>query len=489
MRVFVGGLFHETNAFSPVPTGLEDYEITDGAEPLDALGRRIFGYGDLAQAAADAGCDVRTGFFASAQPSAPTDRASYEELRRRLIASLREAGPVDGILLFCHGAQIAEGYDDCESDIVEHLRQIVGTRVPIGVELDLHANVGRRLIDAASVVLTCWEYPHIDFLTRARKLVAACQAIAGGTPPPRAQFQTLPVFANLPTRSGPGATLIAAMTRAEETPGVLVSVAHGFALCDTPATHASIWVYCAQNQTSVLKTLIDTYVEAAVRRDVEVPLHSLDPALDNALARAEGPVVLADRADNPGAGAPGDSTFVLRALLARGVSNVAVGMIWDPGAVEAAHRLGAGHRGRISIGGRFGEVSGAPVDQEVEVLETRSNVTQRAFGVGQPMPIGRSAALRIGGVLVVVNALRQQTMSREVFTAHGIDPHRLRLIVVKSTNHFEEDFRKFAREILYCDAPGASSEDLRTYRFKRLPRPSWPLDRIEDVIPDRRSTT
>lgn len=482
MRVFVGGVFHESNAFSPVPTGIDDYECTSGAEPLETLQSRFFGYGDLAMAAAQAGCTVHAGFYACAQPAAPSDRASYEELRHRLIRSLREAGTVDIVLLFLHGAHIAEGYDDCQTDIVRHTRAVVGPDVPIGVELDLHANATRQLIDAADVVLCCWEYPHIDFGERARKLVAACLALARGAQPRRVWFRALPAIANLPTRSGPGADLLSAMAKAEADGEALVSVAHGFALSDTPDTHAAVWVYADDRGQGILDTIVGSYLRSAQESHAQAPLRSVEEALDLALGCGVSPVVLADRSDNAGAGAAGDATFVLQALLARGVTDAAIGMIWDPAAVQAAHRAGVGARLRLRIGGHCGPLSGETVEEEVEVLATRSDLAQQVFGIGQAMPLGLSAALRVRGVLVVVNTIRQQTMSREVFTGHGIDPARMRLLVVKSTNHFQEDFGRMAARIIHCDAPGAGAEDLSTFAFQRLPRPCWPLDPLDAAL-------
>jgi len=41
-------------------------------------------------------------------------------------ADLRAVGPMDLVLLNLHGAMVAEGYDDCESDLVVRALEIVG---------------------------------------------------------------------------------------------------------------------------------------------------------------------------------------------------------------------------------------------------------------------------------------------------------------------------------------------------------------------------
>ena len=50
-------------------------------------------------------------------------RHVYEELRDTLLADLRAALPVDVVLLFMHGAMVAEGYDDCEGDMLARVRE------------------------------------------------------------------------------------------------------------------------------------------------------------------------------------------------------------------------------------------------------------------------------------------------------------------------------------------------------------------------------
>ena len=74
---------------------------------------------------------------------------------------------------------------------------------------------------------------------------------------------------------------------------------------------------------------------------LDVPMPGIDEALDQALAVPDGgPVVLADGADNAGGGAPGDSTFMLRRLVERGVERRRLGPLWDPVAVRIAFEAG-----------------------------------------------------------------------------------------------------------------------------------------------------
>ena len=151
MRVFVGSITHETNRFSPFPTVLADYH------PMTV------GYEDLIREAELVGCEVVRGLCARAAPSGPTLQADYEQLRDRLLAEIEAAGPLDMVLLSLHGAQVAQGCDDCEGDIVSSVRELTGAGMTLGVLLDLHASITDTLLQHASLVAVIKEYPAYRF--------------------------------------------------------------------------------------------------------------------------------------------------------------------------------------------------------------------------------------------------------------------------------------------------------------------------------------
>ena len=52
----------------------------------------------------------------------PPSGRCWEGFRDEILADLRRAMPVDGVLLNLHGAMVADGYDDCEGDILARVR-------------------------------------------------------------------------------------------------------------------------------------------------------------------------------------------------------------------------------------------------------------------------------------------------------------------------------------------------------------------------------
>lgn len=64
-------------------------------------------------------------------------------------------------MLDLHGAMVASGTDDGEGSLLERIRKIA-PHIPIGVALDLHANLTPRMIANCDVMLSFKTYPHID---------------------------------------------------------------------------------------------------------------------------------------------------------------------------------------------------------------------------------------------------------------------------------------------------------------------------------------
>ena len=130
MRVFAAGLQSETNTFAPWPTGLKAYEegrLRRGAEVLEGGGPDHLTAQLWRDLAARDGHDFTPGLFAWAQPSGPTVQSVYEAFRDEILRCVRSnGGPFDVVLLFLHGAMVATGCDDCQADLVRHVREVVG---------------------------------------------------------------------------------------------------------------------------------------------------------------------------------------------------------------------------------------------------------------------------------------------------------------------------------------------------------------------------
>jgi microcystin degradation protein MlrC len=199
-------------------------------------------------------------------------------------------------------------------------------------------------------------------------------------------------------------------------------------------------------------------------------------------AGKKGPLVLADGTDNPGGGGYNDTTPVLQALLDAGIDNVAYGTIFDPRTVQQAMKAGVGAEIDVELGGHTDESMGKPVKAKavVKMLSDGTFKNDGPMNAGVETQMGPTAVLRIGGIDVVTISSRVQTIDLQVFLSQGIDPTAKSVVVVKSVQHFRAAYGPIAREVIVVDSGGICSPDISRLKFKKLRRPIWPLDGVND---------
>jgi len=479
LRLFIAGLATETNTFSPLPTG--EVAFAQGTFRGDATRRPAhFFSGPLhewRQLAEAEGHDVIEGLMAAAQPAGTTVRKVYEALRDELVAGLKAALPVDMVLLNLHGAMVADGYDDCEGDLLRHVRDLVGPDMVVGAELDLHCHTTQAMIDNATALIAYKEYPHADTLLRAAELYALCRDAALGRTKPVMRLADCRLIGVFHTTREPAKGFIARMQSFEGRDGVLsVNFGHGFGLGDVPDVGARTWVITDNDAAKAAALAEQMAREVFAMREATIPISvSVSDAIDRALAMPRGkPVILADSADNPGGGAGGDSTFILRELVARGLSDVASGVYWDPQAVAICREVGIGARLPLRIGGKLGPTSGDPVDVYGLVRNIIEDHSQTDMS-GQRSPLGTSVHLDIDGLHLVLASTRSQTFHPDAFTALGIDLSAMRIVVVKSSQHFYRGFAPIAQEVIYVQTPGAVFGEGDTLHYTKRKPDYWPL--------------
>jgi microcystin degradation protein MlrC len=483
MRVYIAGVQHECSSFSPIPTSLRSFTTVDWATSprVKTLG---LGYGESCGVALELGFDLTTGPFSLAQPSLPAADHVWQQIRGGIIGGLSAAVPVDIVLLCLHGAQMSDRQTDCEGDLLAAVREIVGDKVAVGCLLDLHANLSSRMLDAADLVVSCREYPHIDYAERAREMLPILAATHRGEVRPTSAAVRFAAPGAYPTPDEPMKSFNARFTALQQRSDVLmVSVNHGFEGSDQPDLSASVVVTTDGDQLEaerLARGVATDFLDIVLSRSWTGP--GVEAAVTEALAFEGRPVVLADRSDNAGGGAASDSTFVLADLLGREATDVAMALLWDPVAVDLCHDAGAGSVLPLRIGGKCGPMSGNPIDVRAEVISVRHDAAQALYGKGEAIfPLGRTAAIRIGGIEVVMNSARTQVFSHHVFSDHGIDYLSKHILVVKSTQHFMNDFGRFAAHVVRCDGPGTLTSDFAQLPYRFVRRPMLRLDPVDRV--------
>jgi len=491
MKVLIARLNHETNTFSPVPTPLAAFGPdgpTFGAQAYrDNKGMRtaMSAFIDLAEAA---GAELVTPVSASANPSGPVDARAYDELTQRIV----DAAPgCDAILLDLHGAMVAHNSADGEGDLLVRLRA-AAPGVPIGVALDLHANVTPAMVENADVIVGFKTYPHVDMYETGEHAGRLLLDLLAGRGRPAMRWHSLPLMAHtLRSASYTGAMQRAIdAARAAEASGesLAVSILAGFSLSDIEAPCMSVIVVDAQSGERAQATA--DRIAAQMWNEREAFVYDSEPLADS-VARAkqlaegaERPVLLLDHGDNCMSGGSCDTMDVLQEALAQGLEGIGVGPLCDPDAVAELVAAGEGATATVALGNK---VSLAGIGRENAPVRLTGIVRTICDGeyvitgptyTGQRASMGRTVLFDIGAARIVVTERTQEPWDIGVFACTGLDPRRERFLLLKSRMYCRPVFEPLAAALVECDSRGVTSSDYGLFPFGKVRRPVFPLDPI-----------
>ncbi|MDJ0631261.1 MAG: M81 family metallopeptidase [Rhodobacter sp.] len=485
MRIAVAGFQHETNTFAPGSAGFEQFRLADswpgllqGTEVVSgtrAMNLPIAG----AVAALEGIEDVQICplLWCAAEPCGPVTDEAFDKISGMILDDLAAAGPLDGLFLDLHGAMVTETHDDGEGELLARIRAVAGPDLPIGVSLDLHANLSAQMVDAATLITVFRTYPHLDMAVTGARCIAEMMRRINGLSRCVA-FRQAPFLIPAPaqhTGSEPCRSLYAKLDDRAPGTGEYVELALGFTASDIADCGPSVLAY-AETQTRA-----DTLADEAMAR-----LCVAEPTFDARLLSAEdavkaamklpghGPVVLADVQDNPGAGATSDTTGLLQALIDCQASGALLGVMHDPDIAARAHSVGIGAGIDGALGGRSGHSGHQPVSGRFKVLSLSDGqiaYTGEMYG-GGTAEVGPSCLLAFEDVpmdiKVVVSSERIQCLDRALFTHFGADPDKAKIVCVKSTVHFRADFEKGSRAVLNVGSPGAFLCQLDIVPYRNL---------------------
>lgn len=489
LRVAVGGIEHETSTYNPQPTELEIFEVLRGPEVEEVHRGVKSAPGGMLAAAAELGMEAVPILHAQAEPGGVIERGAYESLRDEFLERLAATPQVDAVGLQLHGAGLVEGIGELERDFAGAVRDAVGPETPIVASLDLHANnVTPDFLAQVDLALGCHLYPHTDFYARAQQAVRFLPSLIGRQIQPVPHVELLPmVMPATHTDEGVAARAVELCAEARRSPEVLdCTVFHGFMHADSPAVGTRVVAYgdgTAENARRAAREVAAYLWEQ--RREIYVDVPEAAEAVALAQQARPGLVLLHEMSDNPGGGAPGDATFLLREMLDAGLERACFALIADPEAVGKAHAAGAGAEVELTIGGKADERSGEPIVARATVKA----LTDGRFALGTPMWQGREidlglmARVRIGGVDVILGSTRTQVFDPTVLQLHGVEIERYRYLGIKSEYHFRAGFAGMWAEAIPVDGPGLSSVSFDRFPRVETPRPLWPVDEAATYPP------
>ncbi len=488
MRIAVAEIAQETDSFSPMVADLKDFE-TYGLFFGDEIIERMRGVGPIG-GLLDVVAEERESIVllpivrAWASAGGTITRETIEFLTGRLVARLKEALPLDAIFLSLHGAAASQKVDDVEGFVLEAVRETVGDDVPVVCPLDHHANITERMVRCADVLVGHETQPH-DPPATGRKAAHIMFRMIRGEIRPTIRWHKIPMITpqdQFLTSQGPMKEWFDLAREMERRKGVI----------DVSPYPMQPWLDVAEGGWSVLvhtdkeeelaESLADEMADKAWElREQFWESERVGPsdAVSQAVRADSGLIVLADTGDSVYGGAPGDSTVILRELLAQKVPCPAFVPVIDPESLEAALAAGVGAEITIDLGGKVDHIFSRPVNVIARVAATSNGITVNLADRGI-CDLRRTALLEVGQVRIVVLDHRSFAINHPVLYTHlGLDISHARIVVVKTASNFQF-FRRWCKGLIRVDSPGMTQSDLTAFEWKRIPRPIYPLDALVD---------
>jgi microcystin degradation protein MlrC len=477
---------HETNTFSPVPTPLRRFgspNVPRGPEAYRIFKGTGTGIGGFLDVADEAGMEIVTPIAGNAAPSGPVEANAYAAMCDAICDAIRQG--CDVCFLDLHGAMVTETTDDGEGELLARIRQLA-PELPIGVSLDLHANLTDEIVNNCTALVGYKTYPHIDMYEAGEHAGRIMLSALEGSVRPVMSWGNRPLLAQT-LRMGhedqPMGPLIE-MARKEEGAGLLAAtVFGGFPLADFSNAGLSV-VTVADGDRAMADSACDRLLDAAWQEREEFIFHS--ESLSETIARAKaldrGPIILLDHADNSASGGTQDTMAVLKEVIQQGLADVAMFGICDPEAVDEMALAGVGNRIALRLGGKVEMPSiglrGEPLEISgiVRALTDGDFVVTTAMGRGTIESMGETAVLDTGNVQIVVCSRNSEPFDLGCFRSVGIEPTQKKYLILKSRIHYRAGFRAIARHELPCDGVGVTSSDNSLFEYKKVRRPIFPLD-------------
>jgi microcystin degradation protein MlrC len=509
MKIFIAGYQHETNTFAPT---LADWAAFNAGHTFPAYRRGQvlvetfkdinIPVGGFIQAALAKGWELVPSVWAGATPSSYVTTEAFERICGDICEDLREAVKqgIDAVYLDLHGAAVAQNADDSEGELIARIRAIVGDAVPIVGSLDLHANVTQRMLETADALVSYRTYPHVDMADTGRlaaKLLERRMALGKKEKLHYLRFAYMIPLNAQSTWMQPAKRLYDELIASDAVHDVVLSFCMGFPAADFAECAPMIWGYGekAENAVNAL------YASASEPKQWDPGVLPVAEAVALAIERAEKsdkPIVIADTQDNPGAGGDSNTTGVLHELLRQGAGKrfpgrVALGMLFDPESAEKVHLYDqkvpvagintaqSAIRNRVidlSLGKAVptftGQFSDPPVQASFRVEQISDGICtyKGPMMTGVTAHLGKSCALNVEGIRVAVVSGKAQLLDRELLRMVGIEPEQMKIIVVKSSNHFRADFTPLvanpARDVIVAKAAGPMAADAGDLPWKKL---------------------
>lgn len=467
-RVLTLGISHESNTFSVLLTKESEFKVLRGADVLKGqLWADVFKKAEI---------EVIPTLHANAWPGGVVERSAFENFKTEILDRIKNAGHLDGIYMDMHGALNVEGYDDAQATLIKEIRDIVGNDLLISGSFDLHGNLSPDFVKYINLITAYRTAPHRDAdETKVRAAQMLVDAMKFGLKPD-IQYVVIPILVpgeKSITEVDPLHSIYSQIPEIAKTKGLLdASIFAGYCWADLPRSAMRVFVVAKDKKYSTIAKneairLAKLIWDCRKKMVLDVPSGSIDEMIKKSEEYTNKTVFISDSGDNTTAGAPGDNTQVLDALLRYKVKNALMAGIVDPEALKDCIDAGCGKNVRLKLGGRVDNVFGKPLEINAKVLFlSPDSIMKTDRGV---------AVIETDGVKTVIIKTRRSFVEIKDFKEAGLNPLDFKIVIVKLGYLFPE-LRDIAPVHLIALTSGFCNLDMRTLPFKNVHRPCFPLD-------------
>jgi len=487
MRFAIAGLWHETNTFSSVPADLTAFEseaYLHGGEIIEEYATSestIAGFLEAGQAGAFEAVPLthaRTG------PIGLITATAFDTIASRIISGLREHGPWDGVLLANHGAAVSERFPDVDTEIARRVREAIGPDCPIGMALDLHANIGPGLLDYTNIITVYQTNPHLDAKDRGAQCAELLIRTVRGEIQPVQWLETPPLVINITrqaTSHFPMNEIIETARAAATRPGIVsTSAVQGYPYADVAEMGMS-FLAIANSERQVARETAQAMAGHAwsLREHMQNDTPGPEQALSRAAQSGARPVVIMDAGDNILGGSSADSTVLLHAARRLGIGGI-LQSLYDPGAVRICDQAGCGAKVSIEVGGKTDQLHGSPISVEATVVSLTDGEYEDpgpTHGGFRYFDDGRRAVIETtDGFTLLLTSMRSSNISRQQMTTAGIDPTSFPIVVAKGVVSPRPAYEPIAAEIIVANTVGLTSANLCSFDYRQRRQPLYPFE-------------
>ncbi|WP_417606863.1 M81 family metallopeptidase [Oceanimonas baumannii] len=488
MRFVIARMNHETNTFSPVSTPLAAFEPAWGEDAERVAQGSCTAMGAFLAYASKVGAEVVTPVFATANPSGRVTDDAWKKMSDAILSAVERG--CDAVLLDLHGAMVTESYQDGEGELLKRIRKI-DENVPVGVALDLHANISDEMVNNSDVLIGFKTYPHVDMEETGAHVAGIIDDILSANVKPEKTWVHPPQLAHtlMMNTNVPGAMqeIIDAAVAFEKQQGVYaVSVFGGFPLADVEKAGMSIVVLADSLELAdSIKDKLKAQLWSERERFIyyEGPLvTSISEAMLAKEKPGAGPVLLLDHGDNCMSGGTCDTMDVIAEALRQGLSDIIAGPVCDPFTVERMYQAGVGKELTLSIGNvvpLFGNEKAGPglkiTGKVMSLTDGKYTITGPTY-TGMVCSMGRAAVLDAGDIKILITEKSHEPWDIGVYQSVGLEPQSCDYLIMKSRMYCRPVFEPIAKALVECASAGVTSSNYELFKYIYLERPVYPLD-------------